>query len=399
MIDLVRKEMNVICGLCKGNADDTDGAGSYISTNCCHRLFHKKCIKDYQEHNSLCPGCESPYQCLNLDDLGMNMIINGKIQYDKLIDFYAVIMKYNGDTKLYKLDKTIQEQCIDYKGFYKGYYPLEKLDNSLASNVQDGFRAETYGIFERFCWDNFIICGSFLAKLATGVDCTGHPFYIVLYSCNYKLIRQRLKYFCKFLYERFLLDPNSKIPVTIKKNRITFYIPGFERGIVLFINMLDELSTIMSNMEYYTNGIYYDGKDCFVTIPGLKGIRGSSFCQKPRVDHICGYEQTLDTFQDLNKQLSLVDTQILCDAVFGKYILHLHLNDSKRVPKCIYKEWYENTDLNDNIDVDFQPNAGKYRVFITAPDGSEHDFNSVVVSVHIFQKFINNVVYANRTVE
>jgi len=392
VLELIRRDTNISCALCK--SDDVDDP--YVSTNCCQKLFHEQCLKEYREYNVLCPSCEKSYKCLNLNELGINYIINGKISYDDLIDIYAVIKSTGQISNLYQLDQRIHEECADYNQYYKGYFPLSKLDNIMHHAVTANFISETYGIFERFCWDDFVMCGAFLAKLSVGANQSSEPFYFILHSKNYKLIRKRLHYFCKYISERFITK--APVPVSIQKNRIIFYIPGFERGIVLYVNMTDDLSTIMSNMEFYTNGIYYNGKDTYVTISGLKGIKGNNFCKKPNVKHCMSYEQDFYTFQNLNNDLQLIDTQLLYDAVFGKYILNLHLNDTKRVHKCIYKEWYENTDLNKNMDVDYQPNADKYGIFITAPDGSRHDFKDVIVSVHVFQKFVNNIIYANRTI-
>lgn len=394
IIKLLSDEIDVVCILCKNTIFE-----NMVLTTCCHKLFHKKCIDNYQVHHCLCPNCDKPYLYRDTD-LRAELISYGYVSYDKLTELYAMILKNEGIDVLYELEKRIKNKYLEYNNRYKGYFPLSKIEPLTNNNTNKRFKVETYGLFEGFNWDNFIMCGAFLAKIIANKKDTQDPLYFILYSRNYNLIRDRLSYFCKFIKRRFLIDKEQLIPVTVKKNRIEFYIPGFERGIVLFINMFDSLTTIMSRLDYYTNGVFYNGS-YNITIPGLKGISSGNFCKKPMLQHMLPYDQCLKTFQSLNKELNLIDTDILCDKVYGQYKLHIHLNKST---EGIYHLLRKNTTLLQNIKVDFNNSEPeKYKIYIMTPYGIQYNFDKLIsnanANANVFKKFIDDIIYADRTVE
>jgi len=308
---------------------------------------------------------------------------NNKIQYNEIVQIYAEIIKKVGFNTVYKIEQNILE-----KYNIPAIYSVNHLVPDIDGVIWTRFKCETYGLFERFKWANFIICGTFISKLAANIKCTNEPFYFILYTKKYNIMRERLNYFCNFIITRFVIK-KEELSIEVNNNKITFYIPGFERGIVLQIVFEDSLNTILNNNMYYSNGIYIKENTAYSTIFGIQYIISNNFCVLPKVTKSISYkmQKTIPSTIGINK---------LINTVYGIYTLHLHLNNRYKIPKLMYSEWYYNTDIKDQINVDFQDNAEHYRIYVTTPNNSNIEIDTNITSIHILLDFLKGLLYKDR---
>lgn len=381
MDNIILQHINTSCCLCKDKLLTDDEVCTAVS--CCHSIFHRSCLQGYAFYNITCPKCECNYRMVNMD-IGVDYLSSGQLSYSEIIDIYSLVAKKLGYQELLKLDQKIQSQMtgISYQDKFKGYFPLSKLllhdDKYFDNKMNNKFRMITYGIFNNsFDWKCFILNGNITED---------GPLDFILYSVQYTVIQDRLKYFCQYILSRFQIDDQDRneIPITVNKNKVTFYLPGFERGIVVKI--------IYKPLTEFCPDIFYDGSRINVTMKGLI----NEYVPVSSLDFMKGYSETFKQFQ-ARTNLPVINIDTLCNYIYGDYVLHIDVNNTHNVAKSIYMDWYNHSDITQLVSTVFNSDAEEYAIYICSPYGERYDYDINVVNFQKLRKFIYNRVYLDRS--
>lgn len=333
---------------------------------------------------------------------------------DTLGIVYRYVVKYNPECLL-RLDRDLR----DYEIYHQCYKGGRITCHDIPTDAYLNLMVAMHGIFDGFDWNGFILCGAFLAKYVLSLNGNSYlgmkgndPYYFVLNTSGYISIRERISYFCQFIGRRFMID--GPITVTVRNNKIKFYIPGFMRGIILHVNMSGSLDRLLSKSSLDAKSKYdhvelldfsCDGKDFLVTAKGLYHMYSDTKHQFPKIE-LRGYlpynySAGVDTgkhpvdFTGIRKS----DTAELVNDTFGEYSLHINLPYSAVVAYSIYKDWLLQGEPQTHLTVSgikhISKDDGPLRVFIRKPNGDEIDYTGPP-HVGKLRNFIREIVYANR---
>lgn len=369
--------LNEQCDICKA-----DNLSNLKFTSCCFKLYHVSCVVN----NCLCPNCNLPYKLVYI------LPYINKLNAEKIHKIYSTIFHQYGHDTLINIDLRYGPASM--------VYPVSLFTDIFSFKNQ--FQNETHGIFDNFQWKNFITCGSYLSKLYHHQQ-SNDTLYFILYSNSYPIIRERLIYFTDYLRNRFMLDDDFKIPVTVKSNTIYYYLPGLTRGIALKVIFNNNLTDLLYIGKHRTNGIFYDGDKLQCTISGINTKK--SFCNKPVFNYSLKYNESINQFRQ-RTGLKVIDTDVLLTNVFGVYSLVINLDNNFPTQQKILKEWYVNSRLTQMVNIDLNENTFKYEIYLITPHQTKIPYQNsglgcekITLILHNIYKFIENHVYMIRDID
>lgn len=349
---LVPEYIKILTGsICMYCSDGTYSKGRLCLTACCGKIYHLMCMNTASNtsatgHACLC-GSDPGQIVADLPTIIWRLVSN----HEQLSAVYHYIVHYC-PSMLLETDRQLRSIAGDnYYTKYRGYFRLVPIVSSsttmkirlaryrydlekMTSILED----HTYGIFQHFDWGGFFLCGALLARILLNYPSdSSDPICLILHADSYRAVRARIGYFCRFIRCRFrITDP---IPVTVRNNKIKFYIPGFVRGIILHVSLCgsDTLQQLLGDPESQTTdptshstcsslNFMYDGNDYYATTKGIYLLRGNDYRTVlfPRscFRYWLTYNQGIDDLKS-SRNTHIADTNTLLDSIYGIYTLRV----------------------------------------------------------------------------
>lgn len=295
---------DITCDICLDLVKD-----DAVGVSCCDSVFHGKCLSTNMEYNCVCPRCEEMFN-VNTENPLLTRLLRASTNHSDVNEIYSAIFSKNPeDLKI--IDKAIRE-CITkvaYHDKFRGYFPYKNFSKEFDTGKAElEWNDFTYGLLDGYNWENTMAVGRAPWSIARGMPVDGgEHVYLVIYSCDYRKVRQQLMH----LFD--VVSHNYRGQEQGKDDDFGFYI---DDGL-LVINLRGIVRKICVHVEYnndpfwvvyvpvshfHTYGTLYRPGDFYMTIKAMtatalmatKAVKA----MKPldSMEYVMGYDETVEHF-------------------------------------------------------------------------------------------------------